>query len=426
MGFRRAHLLAGLLAAGGIAVGLRLVLPEGAVPRAGPGAGRSFVSEPGRPGARESRGQERPAPDLYAALTGPRAAEAAAALRRAIRTDEAARRGAEAALRDPATPRDTGMVLMLVLGSIGGSDEVLLAALSAFEADAEAIRCLLLALGATRDPADDDDVFDLGDRPWGAAGPAGLGITVRREIGDARVRAALAGALRHADESVRRSAAMALRHSLGEADARDAFLAALDTERADSVATEIGEALAQWVGSAGDGASNAVVLSRLLARAVDEGLDGYRFRLEDDLGRVALGPSDRALLVEYSHPSQPFPLRTFALTILATGAVRSGEGAVAQTRALLLRTASGDVDGAARDLAARLLAALPYDEGTVARLAATSREDPAWNLRYTCVETLAEFGPRPDVMAGLEAARADHDPRVADRARVLHERLSGR
>lgn len=426
MGFRRAHLLVGLLAAGGLGVGLWLVLPERNMPRVVPGAGRGALPESGRAVSGDPGAQEQPAPDPYVAITGPRAADEAAALRREIRTDEAARRRAEAALLDPATAREVRMVLALVLGSIGGSDEVLLDALVRFEADAEIVRCLLLALGATRDPAEDDEVFDLGDRPWGASGPAGLGITVRRSIDDARVRAALAVALQHTDESLRQAAAKALRHSLGEPDARDAFLAALDMERADAVATELGEALAEWVGHAGDAASAEVVLRRLLARAADEGFDGYRFRLENDLGRVALAAPERMLLAEYAHASQPFHLRTFALSILAAAAVRSGEGAVAQTRALLLETAFGDADGAARDLGTRLLAALPFDAGTVARLAATARGDPAWNLRYTCVETLAAFGPRPDVLTGLEAAMADHDERVAARARLLHGRLSGR
>ena len=109
------------------------------------------------------------------------AQDAAAALRRLLRRDAEARRGAAARLLAGETPRVLRMVLALVLGTLPGGeqDAVLIDALERFAKDTAVARCILLALGATRDPPDDDDVFGLGDRPGGVHGPGGVGITVR-------------------------------------------------------------------------------------------------------------------------------------------------------------------------------------------------------------------------------------------------------
>jgi len=315
------------------------------------------------------------------------------------------------------------MALAFVLGTIGRSDPVLLRVL-AHDPDEGVLRCVLLALGATREPADDDEVFGLGARPWGADGPHGLGITVRRAIDDVAVRRALAGFLDHAAPTLRQAAAESLRHSLDAADARDAFRHAFAGEEADDVALPLGEGLAVWAAGTDDATERADVVRTLVARAADERLEGYRFRIEDDLGGMALGPEELAALREYAHPSQPLGLRAFALTVLATGADRGGPDAAAEARRLLERTAQDDPDRAARDLAARLLGRLPWTAASGAVLAGLAREAPEWSVRFSALEALAGFGARPEVLAALDAARADPDARVAARAAELHDRLA--
>jgi hypothetical protein len=350
--------------------------------------------------------------------------ETAASLRRLLRGDASARQMAQSLLLDPETPRDLRAALALVLGTLPGeaSDGALLEALERFATDREFVRCALLALAATRAPPEDDEVFGLGDRPWGEHGPGGLGVTVRRAIEDPRVRQAIALHLQHEDSPVRRAAALALRHSVEAADVRRAFLSALAAEPRDEVALVMGEALAGWAGGTEDRAARAEVVRRLLGRAGDDGFDGYRFRMEDDLRRVALDLKERALLHEYALSARPFAVRSFALTVLAGSAERSGREAEDETRALLHGLLAGDRDGAVRDLAARLLGKLPPNAESLELLAEVSRRDPAWNVRYAAVEALAASGRHPRVVAALTAASSDTDPRVAKRARALARR----
>jgi len=353
---------------------------------------------------------------------------AAATLRRLLRLDEEARRMAESLLLDEQTGRELRMALALVLGTLpgGAADPALLEALGRFASDAAFVRCGLLALGATREPPEDDEIFGLGDRPWGASGPGGLGITVRRFIGDPHLRQTLALYLEDERGEVRQAAAVVLRHTVSVREVRHAFLAALATENRDEVALELGESLASWAGGAKDPEGRAEVVARLLARAADKGLDGYRFRIEDDFRRVALDGGQRTLLREYARPARPFGVRGFALEVLAGSAVRSGGRAVCETRELLEETLAGDPESAIRDLSARLLGRLPYDRRTVERLAAVTRRDAAWNVRYTALGALGSFSPRPEALLALRAAVADPDTRVAERARELVKRLEAR
>jgi hypothetical protein len=352
---------------------------------------------------------------------GPAAQDAAAEWRRLLRTDEDARRAAEAALLDSRTPRDLRMVLAFVLGTLHGSDAVLLEALRRFPEDPEFVRCALLALGATREPEEEDEVFDLGARPYGVDGPFGLGITVRREIEDPHVRAAIEGHLAADEAAVRRAAATALRSTVDQLDVRDAFLAALVAEADDGVAGVVGEALAEWAGGERDDAGRSQVVRTLLLRAGDEGLDGYRFRLEDDFGRIPLAATERVVLLGLARPPRPLEIRSFALTALRASAERSGGDALAEARELLETSLSEDPESAVRDLAARLLGQLPAADDSVARLARAASGDAEWRVRYAAVEALAACGGAA-ALAALREASTDADARVAARARELLER----
>jgi HEAT repeat protein len=346
---------------------------------------------------------------------------AAAALRRLLRTDPAARERAAALLLDPAAPPEIRRALALVFGTFGGAanDAVLLAVLRDFPQDAALVRCALLGLGGTREPEDDDDVFGLGDRPWGAKGPGGLGITVKREIGEAATREAAERFLRGADAGLREAAAAALRHSVDKTDVRESFLRRLAVEDADAVAAPLGEALAGRAARTPDPADRGEIVGALLARAGDERLDAYRFRMEDDFEGLALDPEDRAALSGLAASGRSFGVRSFALTALARSAARSGGPATAAVRSELVALLASDGSQAIRDLAARLLRRLPYETGTAEALARAARGDAAWNVRFTALETLASFGAKPVVKEALETANGDKDARVRDRAAEL-------
>jgi hypothetical protein len=336
---------------------------------------------------------------------------AAASLRRLLRTDPAARERAADRLLAEETPRELRMALAFVLGTLPGADPVLREALARFGDDADVARCLIFALGATREPLEDDDVFGLGDQPWGVSGPQGLGITVRRSIEDPETRAAIATSLADERGPVREAAAIALRHSTRTPQVRSEFLAAVRGESSDDVALVLGEALAVWAGSVRTGSERTEIVRTLLARVGDEGLDGFRFRMEDDFRRIALDESHQATLAEYAQPARAYTVRSFALSALAAGAPE-------RARVLLEECAAGDRETAVRDLAARLLGSLPESAGTIRVLVAASRGDKAWNVRYQAVDALARFAKNKTAAAALKAATADPDRRVAQRARA--------
>ncbi|MHC4959199.1 MAG: HEAT repeat domain-containing protein [Planctomycetota bacterium] len=415
-------------ALGGVALGVVLVAAflvwrdEGGPRRSG---GRSqaerpaqATSSPAEPGSARTNTEDAGAGALgrlRAALNGGDAGEAqraAAALRRTIRLSAAARRLAVETLLSAEAPKQLRMALAMVLGTLAGNDAALLEALERFREDEEVSLCVLLALGATREPADDDDVFDLGDRPWGALGPAGIGITVRREVDDAAVRAALVRFLAERRTGLREASAVALRHTVASADVRSAFLAALAPEAADDVALVLGEALAVWAGGTAAGTERTAVVNALLARAGDEGLDGFRFRMENDFRRIPLDDAQAATLAHLARPGNTFAVRSFGLTVLAASAP-------AAARPVLGRMLADDDDAAVRDLSARLLSTLPSDATSITLLVAAANSDPAWNVRYQAVDALARFRDDARALAAIRAARGDPDARVAKRAAEL-------
>jgi len=340
------------------------------------------------------------------------ARDAAARLRSSWRTDPAARALAEQVLLDASAPSELRQAVALILGTIGASDPVLLQALAGCADDPALLRCVILALGATRDPPEDDDVFDLGERPWGQQGPGGLGITVRREIEDDDVRQALAACLLDDRAIAREAAAQALRHTTDSSEVRAAFTATLRAEADDDVAWVLGEALASWAGLHREAAEQLSIVNLLLARAGDEGLDAYRFRIENEFGRIPLDPAQVATLEELAHPARPYGVRTFALATLAASAPASA-------RPLCERLLEGDADPAVRDLTARLLGTLPASPETIARLAAATREDTAWNVRWQAVDALGRFRDDPRAVEAIRAAKDDADARVAEHAAEL-------
>ena len=350
----------------------------------------------------------------------PAAARAAARdLRLRLRTDPEARARAVQRLLDPGTSADLRMALALVLGTLPASsgDAALLEALAAFPRDVAFLRCALLALGAQRDPEDDDDVFGLGDRPYGAMGPGGLGITVRRVVPLGAVSEALTAHLRRTEPELRWAAARALGESLAASPVRSAFLSVLEVESTDDVAAALGRALSAWAGRGGDAKERGAVTSALVARAAEPAFDAYRFALEDAFQRVPASPRDRFDLAALSTPDRPFGVRVFAVTALGWLASRDAD-AVPDVRAALLERLR-DGDPAVRDLSARWLGRLPYDREAARILAVAAREDPAWNVRFTALESFARIAPREEGLALARAARADPDGRVSARAEGL-------
>lgn len=355
------------------------------------------------------------------------AARAAARdLRLLLRTDPAALAQAKGALLDPATRADLRMALALVIGTLphDAGDEALLAALSKFAGDPAFVRCALLALGAQREPEDEDDVFDLGERPYGANGPGGLGITVRRLVPPGAVETALQSHLSRAEAEVRKAAATALSQSLSRATVRSAFLDALSKEPDDGAAAALGRPLADWAGSSGELSEREAAVTALLARVGEEGFDTYRFRLESAFERLPLPERERADLTALADSDHAFAVRSFALTALGQNAIRGGERAVSSARHALL-VALADEDAAVRDLAARWLGRLPYDTATAVRLAEAVRVDIAWNVRFTALESLVKTAPRVESAPVLSLAKNDSDRRVAEKAVELEKSLAG-
>jgi HEAT repeat protein len=361
---------------------------------------------------------------------------AATALRRLLRTDPSSWDAAVKRLLDPSEDATVRAALALVIGTIDSpaTDAVLLDALRTAASGGaleELRRAIVLGLGAMREPPDKDDVFAFGDRPWGEDGPGGLGITVRRTIEDASVRAALAGALRDAPEETRRAAAAALRHSLASPDTLAAFRTALREEKADAPVALVGESLAGVARRSRSAEERDAILRDLFARAEEEDLDGLRFRVTDDLDRVRLPDDVSGALHTLAASDRSFELRSFALDILTGGAATRAGGAgteadesgateVRRTRDLLVRTLESAVDPALRDLAARHLSRLPADAASSAALLHAVRTDAAWNVRYTALATLGEReGPESD--AAIAAGKEDGDERV----RALAAELEG-
>jgi hypothetical protein len=439
MSTRRVVLAVGVLVAGlGIAWWLRS-------DREPPGPDRERAAEAPERGRPSTRATSTPAPspddstpavaaaktpvDEFAERLSGGDAEAvraaAAELRRRARTDDAAWRDLAARLLDPATPEKLREALAFVAGTIDSprTDPLLLDALAQFGATPEFARAALLALGARRTPPDEDEVFGMGERPWGAEGPGGLGITVRRDISDAATRAAISGRLAREESIVRRAATVSLRHSLAASDARTAFVDALSSETSDVVAQELGESLVQAARSV-EPTERSRVLGLVLRRAADEPLDGLRFRIEDDLQSTPLTDADRRALVALAGPAHPYARRAFAMTVLSGAAKAGGDAAVREARAVLV-AALADADPPTRDLAARLFARLPSDPATDATLARLAHDDPEWNVRYTALETLAAVAPPHVARRAITAAVEDPEKRVVSKARGREARRGG-
>ena len=58
----------------------------------------------------------------------------------------------------------------------------------------------------------------------------------------------------------------------------------------------------------------------------------------------------------------------------------------------------------------------PYEASLITRLARVAAEDPAWNVRYSALDTLATYGAKKDVLDALRRADSDPDKRVRQRA----------
>ena len=84
---------------------------------------------------------------------------------------------------------------------------------------------------------------------------------------------------------------------------------------------------------------------------------------------------------------------------------------------------ASDGDAGIRDLAARQVARLPRAEATLVILAKAAVDDPAWNVRYTALQGLAEHGDSDALRRVLERANEDGEPRVVNLASEIQSRL---
>ncbi|MCA8973506.1 MAG: HEAT repeat domain-containing protein [Planctomycetes bacterium] len=354
---------------------------------------------------------------LRSALASGHGAAEAASLRQLLRTDAGALAAAYAALLAADTEADLRRALAMVLGTLPleGIDEALLAALDRFGDDEAMVLSLIAALGALRDPPDEDDVFDLEQAPFhGVPGPGGIGITVRNVIRDPAVERALGQLLLDRERrDVRLGAAAALQWSLDQEPSRTRFLTVLEAETDGSVAAILGEALSLWSRHK-HGLEPETIVTEVLRAADRAGFDEYRLRLETALQHAPLDDGAGAQLRQWAAVGQPFELRSFALSTLAVQASMAPA-----MRASLVTAVDGDADIAMRRHAARLLGQVETGEDSIAALRRAFAQQDDWSLRATALTSLVRLLPAAEARQLLRTAGNDVDPRIVRRAERL-------
>lgn len=354
---------------------------------------------------------------LAAAVRAGRAVDAAAAMRRLVRTDPGARSEAYAALLADDTPDAQRRALAMILGTLAveGVDEVLLAAVDRFRADPATVVALIAALGALRDPPDDDDVFDMEAAPHFAVhGPGGMGITVRNVIRDPAVEAKLGELLLDREQrGVRLAAANALQFSVGREFTRTRFRTALAAETDDAVAALLGQNLGLWTRRK-QGEEAQHIVDEVVQASGRPGFDEYRLRMETALHESSFNQDTMTQLRSWSQPGMSYELRSFAYSVLL------GQRPVdPQSRAAIVRAAAGDPDRAIQDYALGLLARLPAGADSVQALRAVLTSSPDWSLRSSALRSLALLLRGAERASLLREAAEDVDARVARQARRL-------
>ncbi|MGC6486058.1 MAG: hypothetical protein ACON4Z_00295, partial [Planctomycetota bacterium] len=354
---------------------------------------------------------------LAAAVREGRAVDAAAAMRRLVRTDPGARSEAYAALLADDTPDAQRRALAMILGTLAveGVDEVLLAAVDRFRADPATVVALIAALGALRDPPDDDDVFDMEAAPHFAVhGPGGMGITVRNVIRDPAVEAKLGELLLDREQrGVRLAAANALQFSVGREFTRTRFRTALAAETDDAVAALLGQNLGLWTRRK-QGEEAQHIVDEVVQASGRPGFDEYRLRMETALHESSFNQDTMTQLRSWSQPGMSYELRSFAYSVLL------GQRPVdPQSRAAIVRAAAGDPDRAIQDYALGLLARLPAGADSVQALRAVLTSSPDWSLRSSALRSLALLLRGAERASLLREAAEDVDARVARQARRL-------
>ena len=358
--------------------------------------------------------------ELGAAIARNEAAGAAAAMRRLLRTDEGALAAAYAALLDAGTAPDERRALAMVLGTLAvdGVDEVLLAAVEQFAEDETTLITLIAALGALRDPPDEDDVFDMEAAPHFAVhGPGGMGITVRNVIDDPAVEAKLGELLLdRARPGVRLAAAGAMQFSVDREFTRTRFRTALADEMDDGIAALLGQNLGVWTRrKLGDEAQH--IVDEVVQAAGRPGFDEYRLRMETALHESSFNADTQQQLQTWAQPGMSFEMRTFAYAMLL-----GQQPADPVSRAAIVRAAASDPDVAIRDHAIGLLMRMPPGADSLGVLRDVLSSSQDWSLRSSALTSLANLLTGAARAQLLATYSADQDQRIARRA----QRLQGR
>lgn len=354
---------------------------------------------------------------LGAAIRSGNAADAAASLRKLLRTDPGALAAAYEALLAESTEADERRALAMILGTLAveGVDEVLLAAVDQFRDDPATVIALIAAMGALRDPPDADDVFDMEAAPHFAVhGPGGMGITVRNIIDDPEVEAKLGELLLDPTQrDIRLAAANALQFSVDREFTRTRFRTALASEMDDAVAALLGQNLGLWTRrKLGDEAQH--IVDEVVQAADRPGFDEYRLRMETALHQSSFNEDTMSQLRSWSQPGMSFEMRTFAFSVLL------GQRPMdPSSRRSIVDAAASDDDRAVRDHALRLLSRLPASNDSVQVLRSVLSDSPDWSLRSTALTSLANLLTGDARRSLLQSATADSDQRIARRARRL-------
>ncbi len=340
--------------------------------------------------------------------------EAAARLRRLLRTSRPSLDQAGVLLLDATTAPELREVLALVLGSLSIEEaQALLSRALDAASSGSWIRTLLIALGSTKFEGDDDDVFGDSGRPWVVDMPSGLAITVMSRIESGYIRSQMLRYLHPGTlESVREAAIQALRHSLEYPDVRRDFRSNLASERNEDLRGEVAQGLAEWARKQSLASPDRQdILASILAQSRKAETAAVRFGTEATLKQMPMNDAEVKAVADFLH-SPDYDQRRWAFAILGFKAESKELPARAELLPMFGQILSRDPDPKIREYAAGALGAFgDRPEGRTLLLHALS--DPIWHVRAGAAAALARSGEDPRVLEALNLlAKSDANESV--------------
>ncbi len=356
----------------------------------------------------------------------------ASRLQAEARKDRGLRDRLVALLLDPSQPPARRELAAFVLGSLP-FDDARRALRKALEAggDAAWLRTLVLATGSALDRGR-EGTFDYAPGPFIQETPYGLSVEIRRVLQDPELRLAVQDLAAHADLDLRRTVMQVLFHSLqAEGSAlgsetaadfgtlRQTFLTVLSADPDSSLRGEAAWGLGQWLTLApGESPAQKTVADALLDRSLEAADEPSRFRSLAGLKQAELGPEQLTrILGAAAAPGGSFEVRSWALELLGSKA-----GELSGPQQLVIVGTLSDADPKLREIAVRQLG--EFKDLAEARTAARAAlADPAWNVRFAAVASLAGLEGTAAREKLTAIAGSDPSEEVREAARAALNRL---